>query len=711
MATPRTTKRIQDAFSLARHNRYSSLVEMFEDEINVLHPDSTDDKGNTILIVACQNGLRRIAKLALRVGCDIDWKNDRGNTALHFCYMYGFGATMGAYLKEKGADDSLRNHRQQTCYDVVMSPGLASPKASKSPHFSRATEPVIFEDDEVPMESLGTNDFYSDNNFLGSNEGGFRSDQAGWESEYLEQYVDGGYQSNEVWGAGADEGAGDYYGNQDGFWQEGKDGEGEGGEHYVDEASGLQCYTSADGERYYWDVKSNGWVAWTEEEEKVEAEEKEVGQRAIAGIGGGGGEGGQVREEKHDMHEITWAEARPDADAPKNESAERFENGYRVSKTKRRPPPQAGKEAKAAAAAEGATGRRRPPPLRLSSDGDSGSRRKGERSPKRKPPPPKPGKMRSRSSRRSSGRKNRSRSSSGASGSAGPNSSSSDESNFTHSSPQMQLMSCVCSQNYTRLMKVLSDPLLTGKDIHPAILNAAAKGCVESVKRLAGKADSESISGCLLLSCKTSNVEVIKVLAPLASSSCLTRCILRLSRLGQLAILPLFLGSQMALGHEDVARILTSFAKDGLTEASKVVVKMVEEGEWSRGGREQLDRAYRRATMKALTVEKYETAKVTMERMDISGMEQALSMCAGRGSLDAVRLVVESISSKDCDGAFKDKAARHAMEVAKGKGRKDVESWIRENVMGDSVKKDLCKRTYSAKDLMKAKRSAAGSNN
>lgn len=51
--------------------------------------DVRDDHGNTILLVACQNGHKRALKVALRRGADINAKNSRGNTALHFFYAFG----------------------------------------------------------------------------------------------------------------------------------------------------------------------------------------------------------------------------------------------------------------------------------------------------------------------------------------------------------------------------------------------------------------------------------------------------------------------------------------------------------------------------------------------------------------------------------------------------------------------------------------------
>jgi ankyrin repeat protein len=101
-----TGEHVQDIFSLARHNRIREVTALLDRGIPV---DIQDKFGNTILIVASQNGLKRMAKLALRRGCDIDARNLKGNTALHFCHAYGYGAGLGAYLVDKGADESARN--------------------------------------------------------------------------------------------------------------------------------------------------------------------------------------------------------------------------------------------------------------------------------------------------------------------------------------------------------------------------------------------------------------------------------------------------------------------------------------------------------------------------------------------------------------------------------------------------------------------------
>ena len=71
-----------------------------------------------MLAIACQNGLKRMSKLLLRQGADINSANYKGNTPLMFCYMYGYGDTLGEYLMSKGADSTMVNKEGLTCFDV-----------------------------------------------------------------------------------------------------------------------------------------------------------------------------------------------------------------------------------------------------------------------------------------------------------------------------------------------------------------------------------------------------------------------------------------------------------------------------------------------------------------------------------------------------------------------------------------------------------------
>lgn len=94
-----------EVFSSARHGRHDKVKAAIEGGMPV---DATDEHGNTLLMVASQNGLKRIVKLCLRKGADINATNHMGNTALHFAFAYQY-TQLAAYLVSKGADASARN--------------------------------------------------------------------------------------------------------------------------------------------------------------------------------------------------------------------------------------------------------------------------------------------------------------------------------------------------------------------------------------------------------------------------------------------------------------------------------------------------------------------------------------------------------------------------------------------------------------------------
>jgi hypothetical protein len=114
----------QDIFSLTRHNRLDAVKALLDGGLS--DANDRDYAGNTILLVACQNGLKNMAKASLRRGGDINAQNSRGNTALHFAYAYGYGDDLGAYLITKGADPQITNGEGLRCYDVHNNPTLMS---------------------------------------------------------------------------------------------------------------------------------------------------------------------------------------------------------------------------------------------------------------------------------------------------------------------------------------------------------------------------------------------------------------------------------------------------------------------------------------------------------------------------------------------------------------------------------------------------------
>jgi len=89
-----------DIFSLTRHGSLNQVRLLLDEGVD---PNSKDKYGNTILIVAAQNGNKSLVKLALRHGALINMTNCCGNTALHFALEYKY-EKVSKYLIEKGCN-------------------------------------------------------------------------------------------------------------------------------------------------------------------------------------------------------------------------------------------------------------------------------------------------------------------------------------------------------------------------------------------------------------------------------------------------------------------------------------------------------------------------------------------------------------------------------------------------------------------------------
>lgn len=79
-----TQDEIESIFSCARHDRREEIERYLNRGIPV---DIRDEYGNTMLVTACQNNNKRMAKLLLRRGANINARNYRGNTPLHYCFQ------------------------------------------------------------------------------------------------------------------------------------------------------------------------------------------------------------------------------------------------------------------------------------------------------------------------------------------------------------------------------------------------------------------------------------------------------------------------------------------------------------------------------------------------------------------------------------------------------------------------------------------------
>jgi hypothetical protein len=102
--------------SWARHGKYAEIEDAMNQSDWTLPIDYQDELGNTLLQIAVQNGNKRISKLCLRRGADINKQNLSGQTVLHYAFSYGFD-DVAEYLQSKGADDSVRNADGLTCYE------------------------------------------------------------------------------------------------------------------------------------------------------------------------------------------------------------------------------------------------------------------------------------------------------------------------------------------------------------------------------------------------------------------------------------------------------------------------------------------------------------------------------------------------------------------------------------------------------------------
>eukprot|EP01039_Chlorochromonas_danica_P009908 gene9908-10956_t len=104
---------IERAILAAKSNNIADMEDALAEEVPV---NSADEFGNTLFILAAQQGAKRMCKFLLRRGANINMQNHSGNTALHYCYAYSHHA-LGDYLKAKGADDSILNVDGLTCYE------------------------------------------------------------------------------------------------------------------------------------------------------------------------------------------------------------------------------------------------------------------------------------------------------------------------------------------------------------------------------------------------------------------------------------------------------------------------------------------------------------------------------------------------------------------------------------------------------------------
>ncbi|KAG2766652.1 hypothetical protein PC129_g6452 [Phytophthora cactorum] len=105
---------VDTVFSQARNGRMKRLVESLDAGFPI---DSEDDKGNTLLLLACQNVNQKMVELLVARRANVNHRNAQGNTPLHFAMAYDGEGVLGEYLISHGADDTIENNSGLTPYD------------------------------------------------------------------------------------------------------------------------------------------------------------------------------------------------------------------------------------------------------------------------------------------------------------------------------------------------------------------------------------------------------------------------------------------------------------------------------------------------------------------------------------------------------------------------------------------------------------------
>eukprot|EP00605_Chrysophyceae_sp_TOSAG23-4_P002432 GSChrysophyteH1.ASY1.ANO1.2691.1 assembled CDS len=111
---------IRKALLAAKSNNVAEMEDALEEDISV---NVADAFGNTLLILAAQQGSKRMCKFLLRRGANLNLQSLSGNTCLHYCYAYS-QFKLAEYLKQKGADDSILNIDKMTCYEGLSAEAL-----------------------------------------------------------------------------------------------------------------------------------------------------------------------------------------------------------------------------------------------------------------------------------------------------------------------------------------------------------------------------------------------------------------------------------------------------------------------------------------------------------------------------------------------------------------------------------------------------------
>ena len=86
------------------------------------HLNKTDDFGNNMLGMACQNGNSKVVKYLIAKGSNMNHQNKAGQTPAHFAVAYKF-FDLSHWLFDNGADDRIENKFGLSPYDGLMPEG------------------------------------------------------------------------------------------------------------------------------------------------------------------------------------------------------------------------------------------------------------------------------------------------------------------------------------------------------------------------------------------------------------------------------------------------------------------------------------------------------------------------------------------------------------------------------------------------------------
>jgi hypothetical protein len=97
---------IEKAILAAKTSNLAEMEDALEEDISI---DTGDQFGNTLLILAAQQGSKRMCKYLLRRGANMNAQSLSGQTALHYCYAYSHHE-LGDYLKSRVRRRTAHTH-------------------------------------------------------------------------------------------------------------------------------------------------------------------------------------------------------------------------------------------------------------------------------------------------------------------------------------------------------------------------------------------------------------------------------------------------------------------------------------------------------------------------------------------------------------------------------------------------------------------------